>query len=60
MLIDDIFHAEKVFISNILTAQSTDIKQGVDATGAEGKDTVEQGAGDQVLCLVMLVSKRPN
>ena len=36
-----------IFISNILTAQSTDIKQGVDATGAEGKDTVEQGAGDQ-------------
>ena len=44
---DDIFHADKVFISNILTAQSADIAQGVDAAGANGKDTEEQGAGDQ-------------
>lgn len=44
---DDVFHADKVFISNILTAQSPDIAQGVDATTAEGKDTAEQGAGDQ-------------
>ena len=44
---DDVFHADKVFISNILTAQSPDIAQGVDAAQAEGKDTAEQGAGDQ-------------
>jgi len=44
---DDVFHADKVFISNILTAQSSDIAQGVDAAAAEGKETVEQGAGDQ-------------
>ena len=44
---DDVFHADKVFISNILTAQSSDIAQGVDAAGAEGKKTEEQGAGDQ-------------
>ena len=44
---DDIFHADKVFISNILTTQSADIKQGVDAASAKGKDTAEQGAGDQ-------------
>ncbi|HAV12046.1 MAG TPA: methionine adenosyltransferase, partial [Opitutae bacterium] len=44
---DDVFHADKVFISNILTAQSSDIAQGVDAAEAEGKDTAEQGAGDQ-------------
>ncbi|MEM1221609.1 MAG: methionine adenosyltransferase [Verrucomicrobiota bacterium] len=44
---DDVFHADKVFISNILTAQSADIAQGVDAAEAEGKDTSEQGAGDQ-------------
>ena len=44
---DDVFHADKVFISNILTAQSPDIAQGVDAAAAEGKDTEEQGAGDQ-------------
>lgn len=44
---DDIFHADKVFITNALTQQSPDIAQGVDAAAAEGKDTNEQGAGDQ-------------
>ena len=44
---DDIFHADQVFITNQLTAQSRDIGQGVDAAAAEGKDTAEQGAGDQ-------------
>ena len=44
---DDIFHADQVFITNQLTAQSRDIGQGVDATAAEGKGTAEQGAGDQ-------------
>ncbi|MFU8847882.1 MAG: methionine adenosyltransferase [Opitutales bacterium] len=44
---DDVFHADKVFISNILTAQSSDISQGVDAAAADGKETAEQGAGDQ-------------
>lgn len=44
---DDVFHADKVFVSNILTAQSSDIAQGVDAKAADGKDTAEQGAGDQ-------------
>ena len=44
---DDIFHADKVFVSNILTAQSSDIAQGVDAEKAAGKETAEQGAGDQ-------------
>ncbi len=44
---DDVFHADKVFVSNILTAQSPDIAQGVDAAKAEGKQTAEQGAGDQ-------------
>ena len=44
---DDIFHADKVFVTNQLTAQSRDIGQGVDANSAEGKGTDEQGAGDQ-------------
>ncbi|MGE9269835.1 MAG: methionine adenosyltransferase, partial [Verrucomicrobiales bacterium] len=44
---DDVFHADKVFITNLLTAQSADIAQGVDAAKAEGKKTEEQGAGDQ-------------
>lgn len=44
---DDIFHADKVFITNYLTSQSPDIAQGVDAKKAKDKDTAEQGAGDQ-------------
>ena len=46
---DDVFHADKVFIMNVITAQSPDIAQGVDARAAEGKATAEQGAGDQGL-----------
>jgi S-adenosylmethionine synthetase len=46
---DDVFHADKVFINNYLTAQSSDISQGVDAKKAVGKATAEQGAGDQGL-----------
>jgi S-adenosylmethionine synthetase len=46
---DDVFHADKIFITNLLTTQSPDIAQGVDAKAAEGKDTAEQGAGDQGL-----------
>ncbi len=44
---DDVFHADKVFVTNALTRQSEDIAQGVDARRAAGKKTAEQGAGDQ-------------
>jgi S-adenosylmethionine synthetase len=44
---DPVFHADDVFINNYLTRQSADIAQGVNAAAAEGKDTAEQGAGDQ-------------
>src|SRR3954468_22908583 len=46
---DDVFHADRVLILNAITAQSLDIAQGVDARKAEGKETGEQGAGDQGL-----------
>jgi S-adenosylmethionine synthetase len=46
---DDVFHADKVLIMNAVTSQSPDIAQGVDARGADGKETEEQGAGDQGL-----------
>src|SRR6476659_3057869 len=46
---DDVFHADKISITNIITKQSPDIAQGVDARAVEGKDTAEQGAGDQGL-----------
>lgn len=46
---DDVFHADRVFIHNLITSQSPDIAQGVDAKKAKGKKTAEQGAGDQGL-----------
>ena len=46
---DDVFHADRIFVQNIITAQSPDIAQGVDESHAEGKGHAEQGAGDQGL-----------
>jgi S-adenosylmethionine synthetase len=46
---DDVFHADKVFINLLVTQQSPDISQGVDAKKAVGKKTAKQGAGDQGL-----------
>ncbi|MCG3149303.1 MAG: S-adenosylmethionine synthase [Verrucomicrobiae bacterium] len=46
---DDVFHADKVFVNVIVTQQSPDISQGVDARKAKGKKTAKQGAGDQGL-----------
>lgn len=44
---DPVFHADNVTVTNLLTRQSPDIAQGVDACAAAGKDGEEQGAGDQ-------------
>ncbi len=46
---DDVFHADKVFVNVMVTQQSPDIAQGVDARKAAGKKTAKQGAGDQGL-----------
>jgi S-adenosylmethionine synthetase len=46
---DDVFHADKVFLNLLVTQQSPDISQGVDAKKATGKKTAKQGAGDQGL-----------
>ncbi|HWI18678.1 MAG TPA: methionine adenosyltransferase, partial [Vicinamibacterales bacterium] len=46
---DDVFHADRVFVNLLLTQQSADIAQGVDARKAKGKKTAKQGAGDQGL-----------
>ena len=56
---DDVFHADKVFIMNAITSQSPDIAQGVDAKAAEGKDTAEQGAGDQGLMFGYACNETP-
>jgi len=46
---DDVFHADKVFVNVLVTQQSVDIAQGVDARKVKGKKTAKQGAGDQGL-----------
>jgi S-adenosylmethionine synthetase len=46
---DCLFHADTCIVLQALSRQSRDIAQGVDAASAEGKDTAEQGAGDQGL-----------
>jgi len=56
---DDVFHADKVLIMNAITAQSPDIAQGVDARRAKGKDTAEQGAGDQGLMFGYATKETP-
>lgn len=45
----EVFHADRVFVNCCITGQSRDIGQGVDSAAAEGKETAEQGAGDQGL-----------
>ena len=57
---DDVFHADKVFINLLVTQQSADIAQGVDATRPPARRPPSRAPATRGSCSATPATRRPS